>query len=280
MDDFLRDNLVTCDNPAAHELGRTYTSVDTMSGDNRKQWDKYLEHQLVWKNQREQFQVIHQGMLHGPNHTDLLVVLDFTQLQLDSTLTQDLILMLHDWDNTERKVRRRYFHFLGCTDGRNHVKNDQYFVAGVLEFLFADGCFTNAGNVHFWSDGGSKHFKQRFTMGYLAELCRHYHRAITWNFFGSNHGHNPCDAVAAHANKQIQWAAANNNRKAVRTAQEACEAIQRGVGVTTQVETIPNAKVFCRYHHFFFDAMGLTTAAQLTGSKGGTLSKVTHKWFE
>lgn len=60
-------------------------------------------------------------------------------------------------------------------------------------------------NIHIFSDGARKHYKQKFSIsftGFLAKIFSHI--IFEWNFFLSNHGFNSCDA-GSHAKRRLIW---------------------------------------------------------------------------
>lgn len=124
---------------------------------------------------------------------------DFTQLQKQAGFNQDLIITILSYDPTAKdKLKRKYLHFVADKE-----KNDIHFVVNVWESMLASGEFSGVRNLEVWSDGGGKHFKLSSNMYYFSTIKRRYKLKIRYNFYESYHGHNACDAAAAHAKGAI-----------------------------------------------------------------------------
>lgn len=115
--------------------------------------------------------------------------------------------------------------------------------------------------LFIWSDGGRKHFKQRYAMKYILKLQRERGCKIVWNFFASHHGHGVCDADAQHVKKAVLRLQKHHHvifktgRQLMRAAQEVGDTLARLVHPPT-AKKIDARKLdqISLYHKFSFDS--------------------------
>jgi hypothetical protein len=81
------------------------------------------------------------------------------------------------------------------------TSNDSKFVINVLNDIKLKN---GTKKVIIWSDGGRKHFKNSTTLQYLQLFKNKKSIEITWNFFISYHGYNPCDLGASHIKSKLR----------------------------------------------------------------------------
>ena len=67
----------------------------------------------------------------------------------------------------------------------------------ILTHLNNNGIPFERAGVHFWTDGATKHFKNRFVMCYLSRFREIYGAPSTWNFNESYHGKGAMDGIGA-----------------------------------------------------------------------------------
>lgn len=140
-------------------------------------------------------------MVKNKNSNWIVIVQDFTQIQVQNTFFQDLIICLYFLDAKEKDgMGKKYLHFVAPT---SITKNDYRFVVGTwMKFVEEE----ELDKVPFWfifSDGGPKHFKLTATVNFFGFLQNYFNVYVEYNFFESNHGHSICDAVASQAKKTL-----------------------------------------------------------------------------
>jgi hypothetical protein len=172
--------------------------------------------------QRGMYAIQKREIAEGRKPDTILITQDFTQLELDSSFVQDLIICCYQYDpNSKDGLKRTYRHFVGEINESNEIP----FVAGSWLQILKEDWFENIETVQIWSDGGPKHFKISSNMK-LLKAIQDQHGDIGWiyNFFPAYHGYSVCDAAAAHAKRAINENIRNENR-AIRTPEEAVKVI-------------------------------------------------------
>ncbi len=140
-------------------------------------------------------------LIEQKDSSKFLLLHDFTQLQVQGTFYQDLIIVLYCFNpELDGKLQTEYFHFVGSSSDQ---KNDIGFVTAAWKYLIKDGFFDGCSSIMIFSDGGPKHFKITSCMSFFAAMQKHLGIKISYNFFGSNHGHSVCDVAAAHAKNKM-----------------------------------------------------------------------------
>ena len=133
------------------------------------------------------------------NHDFLLLVQDFTQIQFGDDSCQDLIITIYYHDDEKScKIGHEFYHFL-CEH-----PNDINFVASAWT-SFIDEIIErfHPTEISIWSDRGPKHFKISKHMAFWWQTSTTLNLQIAYNFFASYHGHNVCDAAAAHVKRAV-----------------------------------------------------------------------------
>jgi len=99
----------------------------------------------------------------------VLVLQDFTQLQVQGTFYQDLIIGFYCFFDPARVTRleKQYFHFIA--PARN-TKNDIKFVMGFGKEMIQMNLFAGFNKNLIFSDGGPKHFKLSGTINFFGFL--------------------------------------------------------------------------------------------------------------
>ncbi len=169
----------------------------------RRELEDWRKHQFVKPHQRQVYE--HRLRSLRPIHSSChaLLIVDFTCLEPESrnnTRIQNMILVVVFKDMTDQE-QRLYFDFL-CGDAESR-KNDFFFVRRVFELFLSDirtdpalPDLRHIKSVQIWSDGGRKHFKNRFTMTDVPSLFRNAGVSLSWSFFAAYHGANLCDSHA------------------------------------------------------------------------------------
>ena len=171
---------------------------------------KLDEHVNRWHKQGAYFKQKKEEMVRNRKANWVIIVQDFTQLQVQGTFFQDLIICLYFLDINEKdSMGKKYLHFVAPT---SLTKNDYRFVVGTwMKFIEQEELY----KVPFWiifSDGGPKHFKLTATVKFFGFIQNLYGVSIEYNFFESNHGHSICDAVASQAKKNLSLAQRDNDQ--------------------------------------------------------------------
>jgi hypothetical protein len=95
--------------------------------------------------------------------TVALIIQDFTQIQLENSFVQNLIICIYKKNNEKNGLNRTYKHFIGKLEN----KNDISFVVGAWKILLEENTFQSITIVNIWSDGGPKHFKISSNINFL-----------------------------------------------------------------------------------------------------------------
>ena len=107
----------------------------------------------------------------GGKANETLIVMDFSQFQLEKGFCPDLVVVIHLYDPAAvDNLQRIYIHYIG----EEGISNDVNFVAGkspastvvvfinlglgVWQDLMQRDFFTNIDTIHIWTDGGPHHF--------------------------------------------------------------------------------------------------------------------------
>lgn len=173
----------------------------------------------------------------------LLLTQDFSQLTLTSSLTQELIIVF-TW-NQSGEAKQVYHHFVAPL--KKGWTNDITFVIGVWETLEREGKFDRFKKVIVWSDGGRKHFKQRFNLRWMHLKCKEWAaagRTLEYHFFGSNHGANACDTAASQGKRRVKQKA-NEDRRRITTIPQVCFYFWYLIHLMAIYEFCTNLSVYC-----------------------------------
>jgi len=159
------------------------------------------QHIKVWHKQSCSYKDKKQKIGSGELGTEILVIHDFTQIQVQGTFFQDLIICFYEHSAPAKDgLKRTYLHFVAPT---SQTKNDFSFVCAVWKKLISDGYFAGKTKLVIYSDGGPKHFKITANMTFFAAVQTKLGIPVEYNFFEANHGHSVCDGVAAQAKKKL-----------------------------------------------------------------------------
>jgi len=176
-----------------------------------------LDHKTRWHEQGDFFKKKKNTLIEHRAGNVLVVVQDFTQIQVQSTFYQDFVVVLQHFDNLEAsKMRTKMHHFVAS--GSN-VKNDGTFVIRTWLYMVQEGFLEGFHRIEIFSDGAGKHFKTTAIMNFFAFLKMYLDIDIVYHFFESNHGHSICDAAASHIKKAINVFQRDRD-EAVRTPQQ------------------------------------------------------------
>jgi len=149
-----------------------------------KEFQKGLVHKRHAQHQRQRLKADMEKVQQG-NQNDLLLLHDFTLLKVQGTFLQCYIFVLYSFNAArEDKLDRRYYLFLGPKK-----KNDVRFVIQGWKQLYQDGLLRDWNQIHVWSDGGGKHFKNSANMTFMSILDTKLGGGkLTYNIFEAYHG--------------------------------------------------------------------------------------------
>jgi hypothetical protein len=84
--------------------------------------EEVLEHVQLFPIQRQAYLEDKQGISSGKDSTTILVTQDFSQLELDGSFVQDLIICKYSYNkNSSDKLDREYRHFIGEVGDKNGI---------------------------------------------------------------------------------------------------------------------------------------------------------------
>lgn len=187
----------------------------------------------------------------------LMVVIDFSAFQVPGVKWQALLVHVYRWDPIQDEEVSTPYIVFPTEVATNDAALFKIAFESVIEEVRSSFRFNQ---LFIWSDGGRKHFKQRYAMKYVMEMQRKLKVPITWNFFASHHGHGVCDADASHV-KQAVRKAQRHRHIFIRTASQLMK-IAHGVGRTLGRLVFPPSrkkpaagalKNMTQYHQFTFD---------------------------
>ena len=117
---------------------------------------------------------------HG-NSNWVIIVQDFTQLQVQNTFYRDLIICLYYLDvKSSDLLGRKYFHFVSPSSS---IKNDCRFVFATWKKFVEQEKLDQIPYWYIFSDGGPKHFKLTATINFFGFLNNSMGINIEYNFF-------------------------------------------------------------------------------------------------
>jgi len=137
-------------------------------------------HKERWFIQGAAYKSAKERIALGEDPNEVLILQDFTQLQVQSGFYQDLIIVFYYHNpNAEQGIGIKYFHFVG----ESEQKNDIGFVISAWKSLIKEGQFNGISRITIYSDGGPKHFKITSCMSFFADLQKRLGIPIGYNFF-------------------------------------------------------------------------------------------------
>ena len=81
-------------------------------------------------------------------------------------------------------------------DKSTKESQDSSFVIDAFEQLIAGGHLDNFEKIYLFSDGTAKHFKNQYTLKYLADVAIKNQMEIVWCIYAQYHGWSICDSHA------------------------------------------------------------------------------------
>jgi hypothetical protein len=160
---------------------------------------QFCEHQRIFRTQRNFFNDLRES---GLQDGECMLLMDFSPYAKGYVRLRGMgeamctIQCLHLVLYTKGAVS--YYDYF------SEENNDIYFVRRALCTFLERQDMKNLKILHFFSDGGGKHFRNRRSLGFvLCELPVLFpeqfdkDRPPTWHFFAGNHGKSACDARAA-----------------------------------------------------------------------------------
>lgn len=203
------------------------------AGNSSKEVKRHLE---LIPIQRGAYHADKKAISSGNVKTMALITQDFTQLELDGSFVQDLIICRYSHDpKAQNGLQRDYRHFVGRTGDKNNIS----FVIGAWLTLLESNWLKDMDIVKIWSDGGPKHFKISSNMRFLLSIQK-AQPSVDWdyNFFPPYHGCSICDGVAAQA-KGILNRTSRDDHIAVRTSNQAVAIVQQLTNHSATTVQIP-----------------------------------------
>jgi len=214
------------------DFDRLNAAEGELSREERDRLDKCDTHKKNWYEQYQFFVTLKKDILQRKEVDHLVVVHDFTQIKVQSTFYQDLIVVTYHYDNASPEALVcSYNHFLA---GESSVKNDTNFVVRTWNHLIDSGFFHGYRKISVFSDGGPKHYKTTGNANYFGWVTKKLGVNLKYHFFETNHGHSACDAAASHAKKVI----CNTQRdtgKPINSPDEIIQALNKIVNTTGNV---------------------------------------------
>ena len=181
---------------------------------NEDWYDQYLIHKdnhlNEVHNQFKYYQNAKNKIFEEKDENSFIVVQDFSKLDIEKGDTyQDQIFTVYFFDpSTDSILSYKYVHYI------DNSKNDKYFHFKSWEALLEDFYLfrkikdnpQSQYSIILFSDGARKHYKQKFSISWMAFLEKKFENvSFEWNFFLSNHGFNSCDAAGSHAKRRLKW---------------------------------------------------------------------------
>ena len=152
--------------------------LDNFETIERNSLEKHVER---FHKQIEYYLKTKRDLINNKEEGTVIVIQDFTQIKVQETFFQDLIICFYLYDaNEDDKLKRVYRHFIAPN---SRVKNDCLFVFGVWKQMVQSGVFNGYNKVTVFSDGGPKHFKMTGTMTFFAFLKNRLNLDLTYHFF-------------------------------------------------------------------------------------------------
>ena len=196
---FSDDTTICC---YCHKLKQYEVKMMPLTREENAEKEKLGGHVNRWHEQMTYFQKKKREIAQNKNSNWVIIVQDFTQLQVQSTFYQDLIICIYFLDPTASDLLgRKYLHFVAPS---SETKNYCRFVFATWKKFIQE---EELDKIPFWfvfSDGGPKHFKLTATVNFFGFLQNLLNVNIEYNFFESNHGHSTCDAIVSQAKKKLE----------------------------------------------------------------------------
>jgi len=162
---------------------------------------KAKQHKASWYQQTGYYLKVKADMADEQDQDTALIIQDFSQLSVQGSYFQDLIVVAYFCDPEDpTTIKGQYNHFVASSP---RVKNDSNFVFRTWLHLVESEFFNGFKKIVIFSDGGPKHFKTTATVTFFGVLQKRLGLPVEYHFFESNHGHSVCDTVAAHAKKAL-----------------------------------------------------------------------------
>ena len=180
---------------------KKWDKPEPLNAKDQKKWNEYVEHERVWHEQGRYYLEKKNELVYQMREEVVMVLQDFTQLLVQGTFFQDLIIVLYIYDlQAVGHLKREYHHFIAPT---SDTSNDGNFVVRCWKYMIENNWFDDFTMIRILSDGGGKHFKTTAIMNFFGVVQMATEKIVEYNFFESYHGHSVCDAAAAHAKKAL-----------------------------------------------------------------------------
>jgi hypothetical protein len=162
--------------------------------------ENYDFHRSVMAHQLQQYQKYRETLKDG----EALITNDFGAINLYSNFNDTSAIQMITSHNfviewRENGLLKRQYVAIMCDDPSSN-NNDIFFPIASWDALLSPTNPTILSNRRFrkliiWSDGGPKHFKNRYAIAHFARLAATTKIEYLLNFFASYHGHSLCDAL-------------------------------------------------------------------------------------
>lgn len=190
----------------------------------KNQLKKLEAHQKRWHEQSSHYLEEKNRIVNEKDTQTALIIHDFTQIKVQGTFFQDMIVCFYFYNEEKPdKLERLFHHFIAP---KSNTANDSHFVFGVWREIVKKGLLQGFNKIQIYSDGGPKHYKTTSTMQFFGFLKNTLNVDLRYNFFESNHGHSICDGVAYHAKRAINIEQRNTGT-AICTPDEICVIINK-----------------------------------------------------
>ena len=165
---------------------------------------KNQTHQTIWQYQCNYYFFIKNLLIYDPK--SILIIQDFSQLQMTVGYCQDLIITFYY--SVDQELYHQFMNFTSTS-----TKNDSKYVIACWESMIKEGLLDDYDDLIIFSDGGPKHFKTSAIINYYSSLATRYHsKSIEYNLFASNHGCSACDGAAGQISKSIKATTGETNQ--------------------------------------------------------------------
>lgn len=169
----------------------------------RKEIATRPDHLLCWERHHRLFQNSTKTVQVG----ELVLVLDFWSATMGTSFQcYDCVFVVFTRPAKEQPIRRQYVDVL-CSDPKTKT-NDFFFFREATLQVFKLPEFSAAKKVTFWSDGGSKHFKNVFSLAFFSTLKSRFKlKSLSWLFFAAYHGRSLADGHAGKVSQAVVFEA-------------------------------------------------------------------------
>ena len=206
-------------------------------------------------------------------------MLDFSQVRVDDSLSYQLFFInVYSWDQANNKFISTAYIYVPTVSG---TPNDfDFFRTAFNDFLHEVSQVRTVREISLWSDNCSKHFKQRYSLKYLSQICYQRQLKASWNFFGEYHGSGVCDADAAtvkhniHKRQREYGEIITSAKQIMKIAHATPNYIGRLVEIEKMDKSGSPMKQVSTCYKFVFNSLGTS----LSGYQNSQSSEASYVW--